>query len=283
MLAGSLGSSRYHAGIKSIWLCFITNQGSNYLVIILPPSSPIAWVNTTSACILRVWPSTFATRGENSGVLGCAAPPSALPGVIPVALGWCKKGMSWAGCAKSSDGAQCQLMDELSLTQLSRDHFSQPKSHVGRRWVLQGSSCAPWTVLSVTSGHRLLLWASSRREGPNKRLKGPWKGVRVRFALWCWGVNVSSSARWHWVRWAQISGTPVLKSFGYLWTCYGFEKQLARTPWASGPSLKSLLASSPECCQQVGIAPSIDPSASGWGLPFQAALRLRLKGRRRHV
>lgn len=175
VLVGFLGSSWYHAGIRNSWLCFITNQGSDYLVIILPPSSLIAWVNTTPVCILWVWPSTFITRDENSGVPGWASPPPALPGgaVIPVTLGWCKEGMSWAGCAKSSDGAQCQLMDELSLTQLSRDHVSQPKSHVGRRWVLQGSSCAPWTVLSVTSGQRLLLWLSNRREGPINRWKGP--------------------------------------------------------------------------------------------------------------
>lgn len=51
--------------------------------------------------------------------------------------------MSWAGSAKSSDGAQGQLMDELFLTQMSRDHVSQPKIHVGRRWMLQGSSCVP--------------------------------------------------------------------------------------------------------------------------------------------
>lgn len=172
VLAGSLGSSWYHAGIRSSWLCFITNQGSDYLVIILPPSSLIAWVNTTSACKLWVWPSTFATRAENSGVLGCAASPSAPPG-SPAALGWCRKGVSWAGCAKSSEGGQGQLMDELFLTQMSRDHVSQPKIHVGRRWVLQGSSCAPWTVLSVTSGQTLLLWALNRRKGPNKWLKGP--------------------------------------------------------------------------------------------------------------
>lgn len=53
-------------------------------------------------------------------MLGCAAPPSALPVVIPVPLGWCQQEMSWAGCAKSSDGAQCQLMDELFLTQMSQ-------------------------------------------------------------------------------------------------------------------------------------------------------------------
>lgn len=100
---------------------------------------------------------------------------------------------------------------------------------------------------------------------------------------WCQGVNVSSSAGWHWVRWAQISRTPVLRSLGHIWTRDGLERQLARTPWASGPSLKSLLANSPEHCQQVGIVPSLDPSASGWALPFQAALRLRLKGRRRHA
>lgn len=60
VVAGSLGSSWYHAGIRSSWLCFITNQGNDYLVIILPSSSLIAWVNTTSACKLWVWPSTFA-------------------------------------------------------------------------------------------------------------------------------------------------------------------------------------------------------------------------------
>lgn len=111
VLVGSLGSSWYHAGIRSSWLCFITNQGSDYLAIILPPSSLMARVNTTSVCKLWVWPSTFATRDENS------APPSALPGVISVPLGWFKKGMSWA---KSSDAAQCQLMDELFLSQMSQ-------------------------------------------------------------------------------------------------------------------------------------------------------------------
>lgn len=90
---GFLESSWYHAGIRSSWLCFITNQGSDYLVIISPPASLIAWVNTASACKLWVWPSTFATRDENPGVPGCAAPPSALP----VSLGWCRRG--WAGLA----------------------------------------------------------------------------------------------------------------------------------------------------------------------------------------
>lgn len=204
VLVGSSGGSWYHAGMRSSWLCFITNQGSDYLVIILPPSSLMAWVNTTSACKLWVWPSTFAARDENSGVPGHAAPPSALPGVIPVTLGWCKKGIRWAGCAKSSDGAQCQLVDELFLTQMSRNHVSQPKSHMGRRWVLQGSSCVPWTVLSVTSGQRLLLWALNRRKGPNKRLKGPCRGEGGACTVVPWlnvtvvpPVNVSSSAGWH--------------------------------------------------------------------------------------
>lgn len=173
---GFLESSWYHAGIRSSWLCFITNQGSDYLVIILPPASLIAWVNTASACKLWVWPSTFATRDENPGVPGCAAPPAALP----VSLGWCKEGMSRAGCAKGSEGAQCQLMDELFLTQMSRSHVSQPKSHVGRRWVLQGSSCTPWTALSVTSGQRLLLSALNRR-----------KVMRFLVLRWLWGVRKS--------------------------------------------------------------------------------------------
>lgn len=70
--------------------------------------------------------------------------------VIPIVLGRCKKGPSWAGSAKSSDGARCQLtlaVTELSPTRSSGDRVSQLNSHTRRRraWVLQGFGCTPVT------------------------------------------------------------------------------------------------------------------------------------------